>query len=101
MIEKKNSEKKLTEIWHKAWEKGIWLQIVDGTPGACMAAAGSLMELKSFGAKTERWALWKIRRNKLGLADCIALSAVPGTGKTPESACQSAIRTLRRDQNSH
>ena len=89
-------ESELVRIWHKARDEGIWLQIVDGTPGACMAAAGSLPELKSFGAKTERWALWKIRRNKLGLGDCLALSSVPGTGKTPEAACRSAIRTLKR-----
>ncbi len=86
----------LTEIWQEAWEEGIWLQIVDGTPGHCMAAAGSLRELKRFGAKIEKWALRKIWQNKLEAGDCRNLGAVPGVGKTPVEACRNAIRLLRR-----
>ncbi len=90
-------DQKLTKIWHKAWEEGIWLQIVDGTSGHCMAAAGSLRELKKFGAAVERWACRNIRKNKLKLGDCINLGAVPGVGRTPEAACRAAIGSLKKE----
>lgn len=87
--------KKLIKIWREAWEDGIWLQIFAADNGRYLAAAGKVKDLRRLGIKGEEWALRSIKANKLKLADCVALGAYPGNGKTPQEACRKAMLGLR------
>jgi len=87
---------KLSEIYRKAGEEGIWIrEWIPESQDIYMAAAGCLMDVE----KMEKELGTEIDIEKLTLSELYSIS-IPGTGRTREEACKNAVSSYKKFKKS-
>lgn len=85
----------LHRVYGEAWNQGLWVKELGGTPnGGHMAGCGSVYKLQLIEFLNPD--IGEIDVQELGMGDIIEIS-VPGSGATREEACEDAIRSFLED----